>query len=287
MTYQEFIAQSIALLQQRENDPFNDAKTDVLALLGFVTGKDRSFFIAFGDEILDSNHYEQLQILLQKRLQGEPIAYILGQKDFWNLTLKTSSATLIPRSDTEILVEQVLNSAYQKLEKKDCIKILDLGTGTGAIALALASELGKKAQILGIDFAEQAVEIAIENAKINNISTACFKQSNWFENIANERFDIIVSNPPYIDEQDPFLHLGDVRFEPKTALVADDNGFKDLMHIIKHSRNFLEPQGILFLEHGYKQAIQLQQIFTQHNFQQIQTFKDYNNLDRITCGKIF
>ena len=210
------------------------------------------------------------------------MAYILGEKEFWSLPLKVSSDTLIPRPDTERLVEVALDWANKRLENQESLQILDLGTGTGAIALALASELKQKVQVLGVDFKPEVIVLAESNRQTLQIENARFQQSDWFSTLGNLQFDLIVSNPPYIDAEDENLQIGDVRFEPLTALVADNHGLSDLQKIIENAPLYLKPNGALFLEHGWQQAHDVQHIFRQNHWQAVETFQDYANLDRIT-----
>ena len=228
--------------------------------------------------------------LLDRRLKGEPIAYILGEKEFWSLPLNVSEGTLIPRPDTEILVEKALQIALEKLEENPPhFRILDLGTGTGAIALALASELSlicqKKAiqlDVIGVDLMPEVVKLAQSNAEKNQLDVQ-FLQSRWFEHVEGQ-FDIIVSNPPYIDETDEHLSQGDVRFEPRSALVAGENGLADLRHIIEQSPRYLKDSGYLLLEHGWKQGEEVRSIFWQNHWQGVATIRDYGDNERVTLG---
>lgn len=197
-------------------------------------------------------HLTQAQVTdyrsnLQRREAGEPVAYILGEQGFWDLTLNVAPHTLIPRADTESLIDWVLE---QDIQPK---RILDLGTGTGAIALALAKEF-PNAHVLGVDLIPQAVELANSNKVKNQLSNVEFLQSSWFEHVPNERFDLIVSNPPYIDELDEHLSKGDVRFEPASALIAHNHGLADLQHIANESKPYLNEGGCLLMEHGWQQA---------------------------------
>ena len=228
--------------------------------------------------------------LLDRRLKGEPIAYILGEKEFWSLPLNVSEGTLIPRPDTEILVEKALQIALEKLEENPPhFRILDLGTGTGAIALALASELfpicQKKAiqlDVIGVDLMPEVVKLAQSNAEKNKLKVQ-FLQSRWFEHVEGQ-FDIIVSNPPYIDETDEHLSQGDVRFEPRSALVAGENGLADLRHLIECASVHLKDNGYLLLEHGWKQGEEVRSIFWQNHWQGVATIRDYGDNERVTLG---
>ena len=283
MTYSDWLTYATQLLTEKlSQDPYLNAKLDANLLLQAVTKRSRSAIFAFGETELNETEQNQLNQMLERRTKGEPMAYILGEKEFWSLPLKVSSDTLIPRPDTERLVEVALDWANKRLENQESLQILDLGTGTGAIALALASELKQKAQVLGVDFKPEVVVLADSNRQMLQIENARFQQSDWFSTLVNQQFDLIVSNPPYIDEEDENLQIGDVRFEPLTALVADNHGLSDLQKIIENAPLYLKPNGALFLEHGWQQARYVQHIFRQNHWQAVETFQDYANLDRIT-----
>ena len=283
MTYSDWLTYATQLLTEKlSQDPYLNAKLDANLLLQAVTKRSRSAIFAFGETELNETEQNQLNQMLKRRTKGEPMAYILGEKEFWSLPLKVSSDTLIPRPDTERLVEVALDWANKRLENQESLQILDLGTGTGAIALALASELKQKVQVLGVDFKPEVVVLAESNRQTLQIENARFQQSDWFSTLVNQQFDLIVSNPPYIDAEDENLQIGDVRFEPLTALVADNHGLSDLQKIIENAPLYLKPNGALFLEHGWQQALDVQHIFHQNQWQAVETFKDYANLDRIT-----
>jgi len=283
MTYSDWLTYATQLLTEKlSQDPYLNAKLDANLLLQAVTKRSRSAIFAFGETELNEAEQNQLNQMLERRTKGEPMAYILGEKEFWSLPLKVSSDTLIPRPDTERLVEVALDWANKRLENQKSLQILDLGTGTGAIALAVASELKEKVQVLGVDFKPEVVVLAESNRQTLQIENARFQQSDWFSTLGNLQFDLIVSNPPYIDAEDENLQIGDVRFEPLTALVADNHGLSDLQKIIENAPLYLKPNGALFLEHGWQQALDVQHIFHQNQWQAVETFKDYANLDRIT-----
>lgn len=283
MTYSDWLTYANQLLTEKlSQDPYLNAKLDANLLLQAVTKRSRSAIFAFGETELNEAEQNQLNQMLERRTKGEPMAYILGEKEFWSLPLKVSSDTLIPRPDTERLVEVALDWANKRLENQESLQILDLGTGTGAIALALASELKQKVQVLGVDFKPEVVVLAESNRQTLQIENARFQQSDWFSTLGNLQFDLIVSNPPYIDAEDENLQIGDVRFEPLTALVADNHGLSDLQKIIENAPLYLKPSGALFLEHGWQQARDVQHIFRQNHWQAVETFQDYANLDRIT-----
>ena len=288
MNYKEWLAQAIADLAQK--NPTENSKIDALVLLQHATGKSRTQILAFDDTEIDEKVRLKLTALLDRRLSGEPIAYILGEKEFWSLPLNVSKGTLIPRPDTEILVEKALQIALEKLQKNPPhFRILDLGTGTGAIALALASELSpicqKKAiqlDVIGVDLMPEVVKLAQSNAEKNQLKVQFF-QSRWFEHVEGQ-FDLIVSNPPYIDAQDEHLHQGDVRFEPLSALVANDAGYADLRHIIESSPNYLNSNGALLLEHGWQQGEKVRSIFQENHWEMVETVRDYGDNERVTLG---
>ncbi|EIG24626.1 peptide chain release factor N(5)-glutamine methyltransferase [Haemophilus paraphrohaemolyticus] len=283
MTYSDWLTYATQLLTEKlSQDPYLNAKLDANLLLQAATKRSRSAIFAFGETELNETEQNQLNQMLKRRTKGEPMAYILGEKEFWSLPLKVSSDTLIPRPDTERLVEVALDWANKRLENQESLQILDLGTGTGAIALALASELKQKVQVLGVDFKPEVVVLAESNRQTLQIENARFQQSDWFSTLVNQQFDLIVSNPPYIDAEDENLQIGDVRFEPLTALVADNHGLSDLQKIIENAPLYLKPNGALFLEHGWQQALDVQHVFHQNQWQAVETFKDYANLDRIT-----
>ena len=288
MNYKEWLAQAIADLAQK--NPTENSKIDALVLLQHATGKSRTQILAFDDTEIDEKVRLKLTALLDRRLIGEPIAYILGEKEFWSLPLNVSKSTLIPRPDTEILVEKALQIALDKLqENPPHFRILDLGTGTGAIALALASELSSICQkrqisleIIGVDLMPDVVALAQSNAEKNKLNVQ-FLQSRWFENITGQ-FDLIVSNPPYIDAKDEHLHQGDVRFEPLSALVANDAGYADLRHIIELAPSYLNSNGVLLLEHGWQQGEKVRSIFQENHWEMVETVRDYGDNERVTLG---
>lgn len=288
MNYKEWLAQSIADLAQK--NPTENSKIDALVLLQHATGKSRTQILAFDDTEIDEKVRLKLTALLDRRLSGEPIAYILGEKEFWSLPLNVSKGTLIPRPDTEILVEKALQIALEKLQKNPPhFRILDLGTGTGAIALALASELSSICQkrqisleIIGVDLMPDVVALAQSNAERNQLNVQ-FLQSRWFGNITGQ-FDLIVSNPPYIDAQDEHLCQGDVRFEPLSALVANDEGYADLRYIIELAPSYLNSNGVLLLEHGWQQGEKVRSIFQENHWEMVETVRDYGDNERVTLG---
>jgi len=275
MEFRQWLGQAIPALSGSES-PRRDAEI----LLGFVTGKTRSFILAFDETPLTPAQQEQLAQLLARRVAGEPIAHLVGVREFWSLPLFVSPATLIPRPDTECLVEQAL----ARLPAGAC-QILDLGTGTGAIALALASERPDCA-VTAVDMMPDAVALAARNAEHLNIRNVTVMRSHWFSALRGQTFTMIVSNPPYIDEQDPHLLQGDVRFEPRTALVAGDQGLADLALIIDEARDYLQPGGYLLLEHGWQQGAAVRARFADAHYVEIETCRDYGDNERLSIGRL-
>ncbi|HFK4477930.1 TPA: peptide chain release factor N(5)-glutamine methyltransferase [Citrobacter sedlakii] len=274
MNFQHWLREAISQLQESDS-PRRDAEI----LLEYVTGKGRTWILAFGETELTDAQRQQLAALLARRRRGEPIAHLIGEREFWSLPLFVSPATLIPRPDTECLVEQAL----ARLPAASC-RILDLGTGTGAIALALASER-PDCDVTAVDRMPEAVALAQRNATRHAITNVRILQSDWFSALAGNRFEMIVSNPPYIDEQDPHLSQGDVRFEPLTALVAGDHGMADIKHIIERARAVLMPEGMLLLEHGWQQGTAVRDAFVRAGYHDVETCRDYGDNERVTLGR--
>jgi len=274
MDFQAWLRAAASELSSSES-PRRDAEI----LLEHVTGKARTYLLAFGETLLTPEQEAQLAALLARRKTGEPVAHLTGEREFWSLPLYVSAATLIPRPDTECLVEQAL----ARLPDGPC-RILDLGTGTGAIALALASER-PDCQITAVDVMPDAVALAQRNLARLGFSNLQINQSSWFSALAQHAFEMIVSNPPYIDEHDPHLSQGDVRFEPLTALVAANDGLADIEHIITTAREHLVPGGWLLLEHGWTQGEAVRALFSAAGYASVETCRDYGGNERLTLGK--
>ncbi len=275
-------SQSIKSALAHATDQLNneDAKLEVQLLLQHVLNVNRAWLIAHENDALQPNIHAVFEALLNRRLAGEPMAYILGSREFYGLDLLVTPDTLIPRPDTETLVE----AALAKIPNKSNLSILDLGTGSGAIALAIAKNR-PQANVIGVDASNGALEVAKKNAENLNIHNVEFALSDWFENLANQRFDVIVSNPPYIEAHDAHLTQGDLRFEPISALASGADGLDDIRKIIDGCLVYLKPQGWLMFEHGYNQAAQVADLMAQAGLSNIETTKDLGGNDRVTIGK--
>lgn len=257
---------------------------EAYAILAKVLNKTQAHLLAFPEEEITDEQIARIEKLVAKRLSGLPLAYIIGTKEFWSLPLKVTKDTLIPRPDTETIVEQALLVAQEFNIPQSKLRILDMGTGSGAIALALKSEL-KDAHVDALDESKEALEVAKENAKNLNLHVN-FIHSDWFKALkAQHQYHIIVSNPPYIAQEDPHLKQGDVRFEPQRALVAPMNGLYDILNIIKEADKYLTNNGYLLIEHGYMQANDVRKLFMTANFKDIATKKDLGYNDRVTFGR--
>lgn len=256
----------------------DSAQLDIQLLLAYCLQQSRTFLMTWPERELTAAQLSAFDSLVERRKQGEPIAYLIEQQGFWSLDLRVLPTTLIPRPETELLVEQALVF----LSAKPLSKILDLGTGSGAIALAMAKEL-PAARVLGVDVDHASIVLAKDNAVRNNIGNVSFKQSNWYGELAG-RFDMIVSNPPYIAADDPHLSQGDVRFEPARALVAGSDGLADLRIIISEAPAYLLAGGALMVEHGYDQKQAVIQLFKQSQFVDVSCYQDLAGQDRITVG---
>ncbi len=267
------------LLKQAAADIGGDSpRLDAELLLAHVTGLSRTSFMAWPERELTPMQAEQFKALVNERVCGQPIAYLLGEQEFWSLPLKVSPSTLIPRPDTECLVETALG-----LPLPTEAKVLDLGTGTGAIALALASERPDW-QVTASDRVIEAVELARANSQTLNLPITVV-QSDWFADLPAGQFDLLISNPPYIPTSDCHLSEGDVRFEPSTALVAGDDGLNDIRLLIAESPAWLAENGWLLLEHGHDQGEIVRALFARDGWQDIETQRDYGDNERLTYAR--
>lgn len=267
--------------QQLINAGLTDSpQIDAELLLCHTLDKPRSYLFTWPEKNLTSEQELQFSSFLEQRIQGHPIAHIIGQREFWGLNLKVTADTLIPRPDTETLIEAALE--LKPGDNSTC-SILDLGTGTGAIALALKSELSQ-CQVIAVDQSRAALEVAQHNAQSNQLDVQ-FIHSNWLSAIEDQQFNCIVSNPPYIEDDDPHLQQGDVRFEPLSALASGQDGLDDIRIICQQGYSHIKPNGWLIIEHGYNQAEAIHELFAQYGYQNIQLRKDYGGNPRVTLGQ--
>lgn len=275
-TVSEILQTAARELRSTSSTPRLDA--EVLAM--HVCGLDRSGLITHGHSVLTDDQQRRLETLLVRRSQGEPIAYLTGTREFWSLEFNVSRATLIPRPETELLVEMALAHVPQDAEWA----IADLGTGCGAIALALAKER-PRCRIVATDISPAALDVARSNAARFGLTHVEFRAGSWFEPLAGMKLDMVVSNPPYVRANDPHLKQGDVRFEPEQALAAGPEGLDAIRRIIKDARAHLKVGGWLLLEHGYDQTA-VAALLQQYGYEAIHCYSDLSGQDRISEGRL-
>jgi len=257
----------------------DEARREAEWLAEQALGVGRAWLFAHADDAVKPEVCARYLALLARRAAGEPLAYLLGRAGFWTLDLEVTPATLIPRPETELLVE----AALARLPEANALCIADLGTGSGAIALALASER-PQARVLATDASAAALEVARRNAARNDIVNVAFRQGDWLEPLAGERFDLIASNPPYIAQGDPHLGRGDLRFEPATALASGADGLDALRTLARDAPTHLVPGGWLLLEHGWDQGAAVRGLLRDAGFQRIETLRDLEDRERVTLG---
>ena len=248
-------------------------------LLQHTLNVSRTHLYAHTEQVLSEQEATRYQTMLDQRQQGIPIAYITGQRSFWTLELSVTPDTLIPRAETELMIECALTLTDPKRK----YRLLDLGTGSGAIALALASERPHW-QVTACDLSTQALAIAEQNAQLLQLTSVQFVVSDWLQAFSQQQFDIIVANPPYLADQDPHLQRGDLRFEPHSALISGADGLDALRTIIQHAHQHLTENGILIVEHGYDQGIAVHDLFMQNGYQAIQSWQDGQKHQRVCTG---
>lgn len=268
-----------SLLKSAELPDSPSPRLDAELLLAHALGQSRSYLRTWPEREPDAAQCAAFAALLERRRAGEPVAYLLGRQGFWSLDLEVAPHTLIPRPDTELLVETAL-----ALGPGGPARVLDLGTGTGAIALALACERPAW-QVLGVDRVSEAVQLAERNRARLGLGNARFVESVWFSTLGGERFALIVGNPPYIAADDRHLSEGDVRFEPASALVAGEDGLDDIRRIVAEAPEHLEAGGWLLLEHGYDQAEAVRALFAARGFAAVESRRDLGGHQRITLGQ--
>jgi len=258
------------------------ARIEVQCLLQHALQVSRAYLIAHPEYVLSDTEQSQYASILQRRLCGEPLAYILGEREFFGLMFQVNAATLIPRPDTELLVEKALQCIPKNASEN--YHLLDLGTGSGAIALSIAQQR-PHINVVASDFSTEALHVARENSRRLKINNVNFCHSDWFVALSPQRFDFIVSNPPYIAENDAHLQNGDLRFEPRTALASGADGLRDIKKIISASHQHLKPNAQLWLEHGHQQASQVRALLQQAQFHNIHSALDLAGIERISGGR--
>lgn len=254
-------------------------RADAEALLLHALGRDRAWLFAHGREPVRPGMAADFRALVRRRRDGEPVAYLTGRRGFWTLDLAVSSATLIPRPETERLVELALERLHATAE----LAIADLGTGSGAIALALASER-PRARVVAVDASAAALAVAQANAAAHGLKQVQFRLGSWLAPLAGERYDLIASNPPYIAADDPHLAQGDLRFEPRSALAAGGDGLDDVRAIVRAAPEHLLPGGWLLLEHGLDQGPAVADLLRARGFAAVETWQDLEARDRVSGG---
>ena len=255
-------------------------RIDAELLLLHVMERERIWLFTHDSEVLDDANAAAFDALIARREAGEPVAYLVGTRGFWTLDLTVTPDTLIPRPETERLVELAL----ERIPLNTAARIVDLGTGSGAIALAIARER-PHSRVIATDASEAALVVARRNAERNSIVNIAFRAGSWFAPVAGERFDLVVSNPPYIESDDPHLQQGDLRFEPATALAAGPDGLDDLRVIATEAASHLTQRGWLLVEHGWNQGDAVRDLFTAAGLTEVHTATDLEGRDRITLGR--
>ena len=273
--------------------PIPESRYEVERLLMHVLNRDRAWLFAHATDPVPADVQAAFSTLLQRRIEGEPVAYLTGRRNFWTLELKVTPDTLIPRPETELLVELALERLPKCMSERAAdlamadpaaLAVADLGTGSGAIALAIASER-PDVRVIGSDISAAALTIANENAHANGIHNAQFRHGSWFAPLAGERFQIVVSNPPYIAEGDPHLRQGDLRFEPAGALASGADGLDAIREIVSEAPYYLLPSGWLLIEHGWEQGEAMRELLVQAGFVEVSTAQDLEGRDRVTLGR--
>jgi release factor glutamine methyltransferase len=259
-------------------DP-GSARIEVQCLLQAVLLVNRAWLLSHPEQSLAAEQYERYLALFERRLSGEPIAYLLGEREFYGLAFKVSPATLIPRPETELLVDLAL----QRIPQQGTCRVLDLGTGSGAIALSIA-HVRPNAEEVSVDASAAALEAAQFNMQRLGLGNVRLSHSDWFSALHGERFDMIVSNPPYIAAGDAHLALGDVRFEPRTALASGTDGLDDIRRITAQAKDHLNNNGWLLFEHGYGQAAQARALLQQAGFTGVFSERDLAGIERVSGG---
>lgn len=273
LTIRQYLEDGAAILRTVSDSPRLEAEL----LMGLVLEKPRSFLHAWPEQCLSTPQADCFETLLRRRFAGEPIAYMTGIREFWSMPLKVTPDVLIPRPETELLVDKAL----LRLADHEELRVLDLGSGCGAVSLALAKER-PHAQVIGVDISRAALDVARINARLQKLDNVEFRESDWFDAVRGEKFHVVVGNPPYIAEDDPHLARGDALFEPRLALDAGPGGMECFRAIIDRAHNYIVRQGWLLLEHGRDQHMPLRRLLEAQHYHDITIHKDAAGHDRVT-----
>lgn len=260
----------------------DSAFLDAEILLAHVLSCERSYLRAHAAEELAESQAQQFAALIARRLQREPVAYITGHKEFWSLDLRVNRGTLIPRPETELIIETVLELFP---EKDQHIRAADLGTGSGAIALALASERPNW-EIFAIDNSDIALQTASDNAQRLGFKHISFCLGSWFTALPSEQLDLVVSNPPYLSEGEWPIYAADLAFEPRTALLSPEDGLRDVREICESASRYIRPGGYIILEHGFQQGLPVRELLISAGCCQVRTIPDLSGRERVTVGRL-
>jgi len=273
LSIRQYLEDGAAILRAVSDSPRLEAEL----LMGLVLRKPRSFLHAWPEERLSMPQAKCFETLLRRRFAGEPIAYMTGIREFWSMPLKVTPDVLIPRPETELLVEKAL----LRLPDDEDLRVLDLGSGSGAVSLAIAKER-PRAHVVGVDISRAALDVALLNAKLQKLANVEFRDSDWFDAVRGEKFHVVVGNPPYVAEDDPHLSRGDALFEPRLALDAGPAGMACFRAIIDRAHNYIVRQGWLLLEHGPDQHLPLRRLLEAQHYHDITIHKDAAGHDRVT-----
>lgn len=274
------IQQALQQASQALSETSSSAHLDAQVLLTHILQCNTAHLAAWPEKKLSEEQASRYLQLVQQRKKGVPVAHLTGHREFWSLNFSVNSSTLIPRPETETLIEFIL----EKFNDKEDLKLLDMGTGTGAIAISIAREKPEW-KIFASDISEQALNLAVQNSENHQTSNITLIHSDWFNDITDHDFDIIISNPPYISDDDPHLSEGDVRFEPQSALTSGETGMDDIEHLCSRAKDHLVNNGWLIVEHGYNQKQQVADCFSENGYTDIEQKQDLSGHTRMTAGK--
>ena len=278
-TLRDVLKNTESMLHQHIAYSLDEAKLEARFILEYVLKINQKEMIQENGRLLDREDQAQIQSITDKRISGIPLPYLLGEWSFYGRTFKVNRNVLIPRADTEILIEKVLS----KINKRDTFNMLDLGCGTGIIGITLALER-PLSKVMLIDQSEDALKNTKENLALHQAPNITIQKSDWFDALTETKFDVIVSNPPYLEDNDPHL-LEDLKHEPIHALISGPTGMTAIAHIIEHAKNHMNQDAWLFIEHGYNQAEIAKDLFEKNGYQHIEHAKDIHGIHRVTFGQ--